>query len=310
MGWNRVDIVFELKSPLHIGYLPSKDLFIAPTRYYVAGRNLWGAITKRATENLFHAPRAEYYQEMGKKIKRNFRFTCFFIYDGNTIYFPKYTQDGLKYGDRNCINVLEFERRFVDSIILTAIERKTGSAKDESLHEIEFLKNKYRDRKNNVKNTKIIGCVWVKDEFSLPSENGKKKVNIQDVGIFADDFNLISELTLGGEQNYGFGLVELESIGIGKFTVNDVSDNEGVRIEVEENSHIFFHLEYDKHIPFEGDIELFSGRRYPQDSSGECFRNPGRHTVRPWYFFSPGTLIKTGLKCMLMEDGTARIEKN
>lgn len=306
MGWKRVDVVFTLKAPLHIGYVPSKATVMAPTRYYITGRNLWGALTKRATENLFRTPKPRCYQEVGEKIRKSFRSTCFFVYDDEMIYVPVYTGDGLKYGDKNQVSASEFEHRFISSIILTAIGHRKGTAEDESLHEIEFLKDTYLDEKSRIRSTKLIGCIWIKDALTLPSENGEKEIKIYENGIFVDDFDLIGDLSFGGEQNYGFGSVQREFIGKGKFKVNDNS-NENVQITIEKNDPIFFHLEYDKDILFEGDIELLSGREYPQDSVPECFTSPGSHSVKPRYFFSPGTLIKIQVNCILTEAGTAKV---
>lgn len=308
MGWKRVDVIFRLKTPLHIGYLPSGGTVIAPTRYYVTGRNLWGAFTKKATECLFHAPRPSHYQGTGKKVRESFRFTHFFVCDGKTIYVPVYTERGLRYGDIASIGVLEFEHRFIGSIVLTAIQHTEGTAKDESLHEIEFIKDRYLDEDGEIRNTRLIGCIWIKDGSRLPSETGEKDVRISENGIFVDDFNLIEEMIFGGERNYGFGLVEGESVCRGKFKINDHS-NEDIRIVVEKNNPIFFHLEYDNNIPFEGNIELLSGREYPQDSASECFERPGLCPVRPRYFFSPGTLFKTRIQCDLTWEGTGKVDR-
>ena len=77
--WKRFDVVFALNSPLHIGYLPfTKGLVISPTRYYVPGRNFWGAVTKRLTESLYNDPTKEY-KKIGKQIKENFRFSYFYL---------------------------------------------------------------------------------------------------------------------------------------------------------------------------------------------------------------------------------------
>jgi len=283
--WKRLDVVFTLKSPLHIGYLPSKGSVISRTRYYVPGKNFWGATTKVASEKLFDYPDAENYLEVGKQIKNNFRFGYFYIYDGETAYLPEFTDSGLKYGK---VDALRFEQKFIGSRISTAIDGTKGTAKDESLHEIEFINNKYRDNHGDIRHTKLIGSIWIQDRTVLPTKNREKNVEVNDHGFFVNGFNLIEKLTLGGEQNYGFGLVEFESINKNRFPIEDItSTDENVKINIKKGDPIFSHLKYDKNIAFQGDLELLSGREYQEKS--ELLKNPGIYNVPPAYYFSPGT---------------------
>jgi hypothetical protein len=293
----RVDIIFTLKSPLHIGYLPFKGSVISPTRYYVPGKNFWGAITKRTTEHLYKDPHGSDYREVGDKIKNNFRFSYFYLYDDKTIYIPSFADDELKYGN---LLLPKFEHKFIGSRVLTEIDKNSGTAKDESLHEIEFIKDKYIDENEEVKTAKIIGCIWIKEKTKLDN----KDVKIGNNGIFINDFNIIEELTLGGELGYGFGLVKLESIiPNGKlFPIKEVSlEEENILIEIEENQPIISHLQYDKSLQFKGDIEPITGRGYfdiekntesESESENEYKKNPGKSLSKINYFFSPGSIIK------------------
>lgn len=304
--WKRLDVVFTLKSPLHIGYLPSKGSVISRTRYYVPGKNFWGAITKRAAENLFNCSGAENYLEIGNQIKNNFRFMYFYLYDGVTEYVPEFTDNGLKYGK---VDMLKFEHKFIDSRISTAIDGTNGTAKDESLHEIEFINDKYRDDNGNIKHTKLIGSIWIQDETALPTKNGEKNVEVNEHGIYVNGFNLIKKLTLGGEQNYGFGLVEFESINEERFRLEDVTTtNENVKINIKKWNIIFSHLKYDKNISFQGDLELLSGREYQEKS--ELLKNPGKYNVPPAYYFSPGTrFLSEGEKQLVLDwNGITRMD--
>lgn len=285
--WKRLDVVFTLKSPLHIGYLPSKGSVISRTRYYVPGKNFWGAITKGATENLFDYPDAKNYLEIGEQIKNSFRFMYFYLYNGKTEYTPEFTNSGLKYGP---VDVLEFERKFIGSRISTAIDGTKGTAKDESLHEIEFINNKFRDDNGNIKNTKLIGVIWIKEGAALSAKGEGKNFGINNHGIIVNGFNLIEKLTLGGEQNYGFGLVELESINKERFPIDGVNTNDNnVRINIKKWCPMLSHLKYDENISFQGDLELLSGREYQKKS--ERYRNPGEYAIPPAYYFSPGTRL-------------------
>jgi len=293
--WKRFDVVFALNSPLHIGYLPfTKGLVISPTRYYVLGRNFWGAVTKRLTESLYNDPTKEY-KKIGKQIKENFRFSYFYLYDGKTIFTPEYNEKGLIFGDKKQIDKFQFERIFIGSRVLTAINSDFGTAKDESLHEIEFIKHKFSDKKGEIKNTKIIGCIWVKEGSTLDNH----KIQIENNGILVNDLNLIEELTLGGEQGYGFGLVKLESIINEKlFTIKDNPNEKEINIIIEEDKPILSHLKYDRNIPFKGDLELLTGRGY-FDIEKDNLKKEVKYKVDAGkvlsnidYYLVPGSLVK------------------
>ncbi|MGQ9720276.1 MAG: RAMP superfamily CRISPR-associated protein [Candidatus Jordarchaeum sp.] len=292
----RIDVAFTLKSPVHIGYLPNKGSVIASTRYYIPSKNIWGAITKRATEKLFDNPKTREYRNVGKEVMKNFRFSYFYIYDGETIYLPAYTDEGIKYGDKN---IRDFEHNFIGSRVLTAMDHEKGTAKYGSFHEIEFIKNKFRDEGGNIRITKLIGCIWGKKGCKLPAENGEKEVKMGN-GIFVDEINLIETLILGGEQNYGFGVVELESVGTEtKFPIEDNIDRDYVKIKVYKNEPILSHFEYDRGICFKGEVELLGGRGYfdieenkSESESQEYKAGPGAILSNTRYCISPGSIVE------------------
>lgn len=290
--WKRLVIVYKLKSPLHIGYMPFKGSVVSPTRYYVPGRNFWGAFTKRITEYICKSPDSEVYKNIGKQIMDNFRFSYFYIYDEEDIYLPKYTDDGLKFGCKDEISQYEFEHKFIGSRIMTAIESSSGTAKSESLHEIGFINNKFKDKDGNLKNTRIIGCIWMKNNTKI--EGNSVEINKSDInpGIFIIDFNLSDELILGGESKYGFGHILLESINKHNFSIEAEESEENVMIKIIKGNPLIAHLKYDENIKFKGDIELLTGRGYfdPKKVSNGSIK-PGYVISRPDYYFSPGTVI-------------------
>lgn len=301
--WNQNKVAFKLKSPLHIGYTPFKSSVVSPTRYYILGRNFWGAFTKRITEYLFDKPNSKEYEDIGKFVMNNFRFSYFYLYDGDTVYYPIYTEEGfLKYKD---LYVSEFEYRFIDSRISTAIN-DSGTAKDESLHEIEYINNKFKDKNGNVKDVKIAGYIWIKENATIKD----KKLEITNDGIYINNFNIIKELILGGESKYGFGHVEFYSFDDRvNLPMNIDTDNSNkLSVRIQKNEAILSHLEYSKEIPFKGDIELLSGRAYydpeKNDESENTQKKPGNTLLETEYYFSPGTVIlEKDINALLQWDG-------
>ncbi|HEY8541248.1 MAG TPA: hypothetical protein VIL29_02620 [Pseudothermotoga sp.] len=289
--WKRLDIVFRLKSPLHIGYMPFEVFVFSPTRYYVPGRNFWGAITKRITEYLYEKPKAENYKEIGVKVMKNFRFSYFYVYDGKTVYLPRYTENGLRYGDDNReVSKSEFECRFIRSFVSTAID-SDGTAKDGSLHELELISNKIKDEDGNTKDVKIAGCVWIKEDTEIVLGEG-----------------IIEEFILGGESKYGFGHVVFESIN--EISVFEWDDPESVEIR---SKPLPAHLKYEKNLKFKGDIELLTGRGYydpnsPEKENGGC--KPGAVISIPEYYFVPGTVLAEPKKFKVRWDGILEVSGN
>jgi len=196
MSWQKFHVVYELHSPLHIGY--HKVGNVQRTRYYIPARNLWGAVTEALTRRGFstHGVSSGNYQQVGKWVKKHCAFGYWFVYENSKLLTPCYCKDGLKYGN---LSVSEFERRYLDSHVTTALDPKTNSAQYGSLHEVEFIAPYSR----NGARTQVSGSVFLDDEAkTILSENGWR--------------NWLSNLQVGGERRYGFGtlrLVEMKSEG-------------------------------------------------------------------------------------------------
>lgn len=307
MKWDEVNLIYELKSPVHIGYLPSKASVISQTRYYVPGKNLWGAYTKVLTEKLFTDPSPREYYDVGKWFKNNVKFTYFYIYDGNSnsLLFPEYSDNGLKYGD---MPLSEFQNKFIGSFISTEIDRSKGTAKDESLHELEFINPKYSS-KSGIKNTQFFGKMFIKKEFSTNEiKDAVHRIKVNEKGITINDEDPFKVVFVGGELNYGFGKVErLYATPDTKLDFKFELDlDEKIYIDIADKTPLLGHLRYSERYQFSGDIEMISSRGYKEDKEEkktETHKYPGADIAHPSLYFMPGSVIKGIQKISLGYEG-------
>ena len=85
--WERVPVCLELISPLHIGFLPNAaGTVIAPTRPYVPGKNLWGAVTASVASRLRHDPTPADFAHLGTDIRENCAFSYCYLSDGQDVF--------------------------------------------------------------------------------------------------------------------------------------------------------------------------------------------------------------------------------
>ena len=77
MAWQAYHVVLRLHAPLHVGC--GKVGNLQRTRPYVAGRNLWGALTAGLTRRTAEtAPAFDDYAEMGNRVHDNLAYTYFY----------------------------------------------------------------------------------------------------------------------------------------------------------------------------------------------------------------------------------------
>ena len=297
-GWTKLDATFELKSPLHIGYMPSGGSVVARTRPYVPGKRFWGAVTKEATERLFRVPTGKEYKAVGDAIKENFRFSYFFICEEDEVYYPNYASGGLVYGLEESTSKEEFEHRFIESRVLTAVDPSTGTAIFGSLHEVEYIKNRHQDSTGRIIDTQITGSIWLKKGTALPCQDGNALLEVRDDGIFAKgELNLLEGLCIGGEQKYGFGRTIILGVKEAQpgYVYKEDLNGEEVTVRIPFGQPAFSHVKCASaeggggkpRFAFKGDIDFISGREY--GSRGKRFERPGEVVVAPNYFFAPGT---------------------
>ena len=93
MDWQPYRLVYQAKSPIHIGYRTLG--FIQRTRYYIPGRALWGAITANLTRAYGSY---EQYGPVGEDVKSSILFSYFYpAPEPDKPLLPCFTADGLMF---------------------------------------------------------------------------------------------------------------------------------------------------------------------------------------------------------------------
>jgi len=194
MAWQLYRLTYELLSPLHIGY--HKVGNVQRTRYYIPARNLWAAVTEQLTRSGFSTPDGPQgdYQKIGIWMKRHCAFSYFFISQGNSVLAPHYQGKRMYYGN---LAKADFERRYLDSHVTTALDAATTSAEEGSLHEVEFIAPYPRQDDCPAGPTHLNGWVFL-DEVSAGELGHEGKWR-----------KWLGELQIGGERRYGFGRLRL-----------------------------------------------------------------------------------------------------
>jgi hypothetical protein len=292
MTWQAFEILFRLKSSLHIGC--RQVGMLAKTRYYVPGRNMWAAVTARLAQMRPDTDLPNY-QGVGEWLKKNAKFSYFYLAvdrEGGQDYLPRYSDDGLKWGD---LLQDEFERRFITSFTTTAIEHSSRTAEDESLHEIELVSHQAIED-----NLEDLRPVYLRGYIFLDGVEPEKPT-LRDVKLAG----LLSFLQIGGEQRYGFGKLLLKGGKCSSVTCPVWAESFN-----QEKASIVLNDQY-KYIPghvvhgnieLGGDVELLRGREWDQK------RGAGQHMPPAELWWQPGScLMNQGrVEFTLNYDGTLK----
>jgi len=274
MSWQKFHVVYELHSPLHIGY--HKVGNVQRTRYYIPARNLWGAVTEALTRRGFstHGVSSGDYQQVGEWVKKHCAFGYWFVYENSKLLTPCYCKDGLKYDN---LSVSEFERRYLDSHVTTALDSRTNSAQHGSLHEVEFIAPYSRQ---NGARTRVSGLVFLDDE-------AKKELN----------WGWLSNLQVGGERRYGFGtlrLVEMKSEG------DPITCTRPCQ-SVSEDKPFLAHVSVATNIQIRGQIEPLVGRATLQS---HAFGSRLTSAIVCW---TPGSIPMDDVQVQFEQEGYWRV---
>lgn len=257
MGWAAYRIVYQAKSPIHIGWHTLG--YIKLTRYYITGKAMWGAMTANLT-------RASYqyndYAEIGNLLRNNILTSYFYpaLYCNEelTVMLPEYTPNGLRYGT---YPATKFERLFIKSYGQTAVMPDTNTAEDETLHESEYISPLVDD--GTQRPVYFVGYIFISED----AEYRGSKIAWDDIK------SAMGELYVGGDRKYGWGRLVLdtkrtEEVKDRKFFEHElVPDSRTVRIS-KENS-IPAHLPVNCGLELKGDIEPLVGREWGNAGAGQ-----------------------------------------
>lgn len=298
MSWQAYRIVFEAKSSIHIGY--HKLGFIQRTRYYITGRNMWGAMTANLArtppfKELLNKDKLEkLYEDVGNKIlNEQVLVSYFFAAIGHSEpLLPRYTDEGLVYGSYPSE---VFEKLFIRSFGQTAIEPMNNTAEEASLHETEYIASVI-NVDNQQKQVYFVGYIFIKEGAlyegrSIGFDDGEIKIN-----------DAIEEILVGGERKYGFGRLVLynhekmddkSSLMFGSQLI--LNDTE-VRVRIEKDHpipSIPSHLDIETKVQMKGDIEPLVGREWgeaPRSDGGKVI-GAGQKITKARICWVPGSIL-------------------
>jgi hypothetical protein len=240
MTWYK--LILEQKQPIHIGY--KRYGVLAEIRVFIPGQTMWGALTK--SYNLMKGESLDNNQRLFEQI------TCFYpSFDGNTILKPNFKNGEFHLGE---ISEKEFRLLFVDSFTSTAILPETKTAKDESLHEIEYILPKPKKE--------ILENMIVKNTKNLILQKLKEMNELKWIGLLNISDDIKRELKnmkifVGGDVRYGYGLMKI--IDLKEVNDTDLEQwniNEDGTLNIRSTKPLLSFLEFDKSIIFEGKLEL------------------------------------------------------
>ena len=297
MNWHLYSLTFKLKSPLHVGFHKVMHLF--RTGAYVPARPFWGALTAKLARRL----KSSNYREVGEFLKKVIRFGYLYLSDGDDVFLPMYTDEGLKFGN---LSQIEFEKRFISSLASTPIEPYSFATEEGMLHEVEFI-SPYEIHKENEEPKPVFlkGLLWVSEESKekLVVQINGNNFSITDGKIEVTFSDLADTLQIGGERKYGFGQLKLVEL----IKVNDQDlerlgfkgtwkeEEDGIRLELKKDEFIWSHAKYNSELRIKGNIEPIVGRDWSDKGAGRELRSHGLCWV-------PGSILMGGKTFKITED--------
>ena len=278
MSWRTYQVIFRLRSPLHIGH--GKVGNLQRTRSYVTGRALWGAVTMRLTRDIFRGrgpvSDSREYRKMGDQVHQFLAFTYFY--------------PALKKENNYCVewpweDEGAFRRRFLSGYQGAALVYPERSAAEGMLHEVEFISPYTLDTCEPVF---LKGYVFEKKGCNLNWQSAFRRLQI------------------GGERGYGWGDVELVDASpakdehiFGDF-VTVQGDSERPIVHLSTDAHLLAHTPA-TNLSVSGDIEPLVGREWRSDNPH--YRYAGQHVEFNHICFIPGSIVHKNLAFIVKEYG-------
>ncbi|MEK7275567.1 MAG: hypothetical protein AAB110_09955 [Candidatus Desantisbacteria bacterium] len=292
MSWHIHKLVYQAKSPIHIGY--HKLGFIQRTRYYITGKAMWGAMTANITRAFCPDADTDAYENVGGKLRTDIIPSYFYpaIYKENPL-IPKFTSQGLQYGSCSLYPPYpaeEFERLFIRSFGQTAIEPENLTAEDNTLHEIEYIAPVIEE-KDEQKSVCFVGYIFINEAGQKWKDWEKIKGDIK-------------EIFVGGERKYGFGRLNLDNLhsqdSVGDFFGYKVVDTSTGSFTIPKDKPIPAHLLTKDNPSLKGDIEPLVGREWGEKDGKVGF---GQQVSNAKICWVPGSVLTTGETLKLGEYG-------
>jgi len=212
--WAAHQVVFKLKSPLHIGH--GKVGNVQRTRTYVTGRVFWGGLTMRLTRDATDEPATDskQYESYGNQVDNNLAFTYFYP----AIKCKQDYKIQWWWKDESL-----FRRRFLSSYVSTALVYPQQAADEGLLHEVEFISPR---RLDNGEQVYLVGYVFEREGCKLQWKDACHRMQI------------------GGEQGYGWG--DLQYVEVKEVTDTKTVFNSNYSWREQESSIVIQTLENDK----------------------------------------------------------------
>lgn len=273
MSWTAYQVVFKLRSPLHIGC--GKVGNLQRTRPYITGRVFWGGLTMRLTRDCLKdspATDSKQYQEDGQKVHDKLAFTYF---------YPALQSNGNYEVQWPWENESRFRYRFLSSYASTALTYPQQAADEGSLHEVEFISPRTLDNGDQVY---LMGYVFQKTDAELKWKEA------------------CAWMQIGGERGYGWG--DLQCVKCSEIeTETRLFDfnsnyswqvqNNSVIIGVSEGSSLLAHTATDN-VSAEGEIEPLVGREWRSREAKN--RYAGQYVSYGGMYWVPGSQAEGSFK--------------
>ncbi len=290
MAWTAYQVVFRVRTPLHIG--DAKMGNVHYTRRYVTGRAVWGALTERVTRDEaartgnaavnYHA-----YKIKSETIHQRLGYTYFYLAERRDAEFDIVWP----WEDRRIAPYLK-------SYVSTALDGLAGSAKKGSLHETEMI---VPQRSADSGPTHLLGYFF-EHHHTDPSR-------VQAPPAWKE---ALHRLQFGADRSYGWGWVEVAQgptkiDGSSLFGGAAQFDGSGdrPRITVRQGSRLLAHTKTSD-VPVAGKVEPFVGR----EVSMEDFHYAGQRVNYQSMCFAPGGTLQQEKTFAVEEFGVWEAESN